>query len=190
VKHPEKVDMVIFRENTEDIYAGIEYAAGTPERRRFSTSSPGIPQGVQEDPLRQREAAAQWQTQLEAIGAPKRETPVQVGVGLKPISYMGTERLVHSAIGYAVKLGLKSVTLVHKGNIMKFTEGRLPRLGLQGGKGLLRRSGDRRRPLVQDSRREAGRRHHHQGRHCRHHLAAGAHASRRIPRHRHPEFER
>src|SRR5206468_12279059 len=64
-----------------------------------------------------------WQKQLEGIGAPKRETPVEVGVGLKPISYLGTERLVHSAISYAVQNNRKSVTLVHKGNIMKFTEG-------------------------------------------------------------------
>jgi isocitrate dehydrogenase len=69
------------------------------------------------------EATRQWQAQLEAIGAPKRDMGVQVGVGVKPISYLGTERLVHSAIGYAVKYSRKSVTLVHKGNIMKFTEG-------------------------------------------------------------------
>ncbi|TMA31352.1 MAG: hypothetical protein E6J88_04130 [Deltaproteobacteria bacterium] len=60
---------------------------------------------------------------MEGIGAPKREVPVQVGVGLKAISYLGTERLVHSAIGYAIQNKAKSVTLVHKGNIMKFTEG-------------------------------------------------------------------
>src|SRR6185312_2071654 len=69
------------------------------------------------------EASREWQTMLESIGAPKREVAAQVGVGLKPISYLGTERLVHSAIGYAVKYKRKSVTLVHKGNIMKFTEG-------------------------------------------------------------------
>ena len=60
---------------------------------------------------------------LESIGAPKREVGLQVGVGLKPISYLGTERLVHTAISYAIKFGRKNVTLVHKGNIMKFTEG-------------------------------------------------------------------
>ena len=66
---------------------------------------------------------AAWCKQLEAIRAPPRDLPVQVGIGFKPISYLGTERLVHSAIGYAVKHNRKSVTLVHKGNIMKFTEG-------------------------------------------------------------------
>ncbi|HTL03649.1 MAG TPA: isocitrate dehydrogenase (NADP(+)) [Vicinamibacterales bacterium] len=124
VKHPEKVDMVIFRENTEDIYAGIEYAAGSPEAQKvLDFFAREFPREFKKIRFGSAEATAQWQAQLEGIGAPKRETPVQVGVGLKPISYMGTERLVHSAIGYAVKLGLKSVTLVHKGNIMKFTEG-------------------------------------------------------------------
>jgi isocitrate dehydrogenase len=70
-----------------------------------------------------QEAGAAWQKQLEGIGAPKRETKVEVGVGIKPISYLGTERLVHSAISYAVANKRKSLTLVHKGNIMKFTEG-------------------------------------------------------------------
>ena len=64
-----------------------------------------------------------WQKQLEAIGAPQRDLPVEVGIGFKPISYLGTERLVHSAIGYAIQNKRKNVTLVHKGNIMKFTEG-------------------------------------------------------------------
>src|SRR6185295_13739346 len=68
-------------------------------------------------------AARTWQAQLEAIGAPSREAGVEVGVGLKPVSYLGTERLVHSAISYAIRARSKSVTLVHKGNIMKFTEG-------------------------------------------------------------------
>ena len=64
-----------------------------------------------------------WQKALEGIGAPPREVGVQVGVGLKPISYLGSERLIHSAISYAIETKRKSVTLVHKGNIMKFTEG-------------------------------------------------------------------
>src|SRR5258706_104319 len=68
-------------------------------------------------------AAREWQAQLEAIGAPHREVGVEVGIGLKPISRLGTERLVYSAIGYAIKFGRKNLTLVHKGNIMKFTEG-------------------------------------------------------------------
>jgi isocitrate dehydrogenase len=124
VKHPEKVDMVIFRENTEDIYAGIEYAAGSPEAQKvLDFFAKEFPKEFKKIRFGSKEASAQWQAQLEAIGAPKREMGVQVGVGLKPISYLGTERLVHSAIGYAVKRGAKSVTLVHKGNIMKFTEG-------------------------------------------------------------------
>jgi len=124
VKHPEKVDMVIFRENTEDIYAGIEYAAGSPEAQKvLDFFAREFPKEFKKVRFGSAAATAQWQAQLEAIGMPSRDLGVQVGVGLKPISYLGTERLVHSAIGYAVKLGRKSVTLVHKGNIMKFTEG-------------------------------------------------------------------
>jgi len=68
---------------------------------------------------------------LEAIGAPHRSLPVQVGVGIKPVSYLGTERLVHSAIGYAIEHKRRSVTLVHKGNIMKYTEGAFRDFGYQ-----------------------------------------------------------
>ena len=68
-------------------------------------------------------ASAEWQAELEKIGAPARPAPVQVGIGLKPVSYLGTERLMHSALSYAVKYQRKSVTIVHKGNIMKFTSG-------------------------------------------------------------------
>ncbi|MBM4112161.1 MAG: isocitrate dehydrogenase (NADP(+)) [Phycisphaerae bacterium] len=127
VKKPEDVDMVIFRENTEDIYAGIEYAAGTADSqkvldflaREFSKEFGKIRFGT-------RERAIEWQKALEGIGAPKRDfsnAPAQVGIGFKPISYLGTERLVHSAIAYALKEKRRSVTFVHKGNIMKFTEG-------------------------------------------------------------------
>jgi isocitrate dehydrogenase len=124
VKHPEKVDAVIFRENTEDIYAGIEFAGGSPEAQKFlEFLAKEFPKEFKKVRFGSIEATKQWQAQLEAIGAPKRDMGVQVGVGVKPISYLGTERLVHSAIGYAVKYGRKSVTLVHKGNIMKFTEG-------------------------------------------------------------------
>ena len=124
VKHPEKVDMVIFRENTEDIYAGIEYAAGTPEAQKIlDFFSREFPKDFKKIRFGSSEAVQTWQSQLEAIGAPKRELGVQVGVGLKAVSYLGTERLVHSAISYAVAHKRKSVTLVHKGNIMKFTEG-------------------------------------------------------------------
>jgi isocitrate dehydrogenase len=124
VKHPEKVDMVIFRENTEDIYAGIEYAAGSPEAQKLlDFFAKEFPKEFKKIRFGSIEAAQAWQAQLEAIGAPKREVGVQVGVGLKPISELGTERLVHSAISYAIINKRKSVTLVHKGNIMKFTEG-------------------------------------------------------------------
>src|SRR5689334_2561726 len=124
VKHPEKVDMVIFRENTEDIYAGIEYAAGTPEAQKvLDFFAKEFPKEFKKIRFGSTDAAAAWQAQLEAIGAPKREVGVRVGVGIKPISELGTERLVHSAISYAIANKRKSVTLVHKGNIMKFTEG-------------------------------------------------------------------
>jgi isocitrate dehydrogenase len=124
VKHPERVDMVIFRENTEDIYAGIEYAPGTPEAQKvLDFLEQNFPKEFKKVRFGSKQAIASWQKQLQAIGAPHRQTPVEVGVGFKPISYLGTERLVHSAIGYAIKHKRKSVTLVHKGNIMKFTEG-------------------------------------------------------------------
>ncbi len=124
VKHPEKIDMVIFRENTEDIYAGIEFAAGTPEGQKvLDFFEKEFPKEFRKIRFGSAAAAERWQAQLESIGAPARGVGVEVGVGLKAVSYLGTERLVHSAIGYAVKYGRKSVTLVHKGNIMKFTEG-------------------------------------------------------------------
>src|SRR6187455_2759124 len=124
VRHPEKVDMVIFRENTEDIYAGIEYAAGTAEAQKvLDFFAKEFPKEFKKIRFGTSEALKQWQAQLEGIGAPARPVNVQVGVGLKPISYLGSERLIHSAISYAVANKRKSVTLVHKGNIMKFTEG-------------------------------------------------------------------
>jgi isocitrate dehydrogenase len=132
VRHPEKVDMVIFRENTEDIYAGIEYAPGSPEAQKvLDFFAKEFPKEFKKIRFGTEAAAKEWQAELEAIGAPKREVSVQVGVGIKPISYLGTERLVHSAIGYAVANKRKSVTLVHKGNIMKFTEGAFRDWGYQ-----------------------------------------------------------
>jgi isocitrate dehydrogenase len=132
VKRPEKVDMVIFRENTEDIYAGIEYAAGSPEAQKvLDFWAREFPKEFKKIRFGTKGAGEGWQKVLEGIGAPKREVPVQVGVGLKPISYLGTERLVHSAIGYAVTAKRRSVTLVHKGNIMKFTEGAFRDWGYQ-----------------------------------------------------------
>lgn len=124
VKNPGAVDMVIFRENTEDIYTGIEYAAGTPEAKKvLDFLEKEFPKEFKKIRFGTAEAGNVWQQQLETIGAPKREVSLQVGVGFKPVSYLGTERLVHSAISYAIKHNKKNVTIVHKGNIMKFTEG-------------------------------------------------------------------
>jgi isocitrate dehydrogenase len=124
VKHPEKVDMVIFRENTEDIYTGIEYAAGTPDAQKvLDFFAKEFPKDFKKIRFGTLAASREWQTALEAIGAPTRDVDVQVGIGIKPVSYLGTERLVHSAIAYAIANKKKSVTIVHKGNIMKFTEG-------------------------------------------------------------------
>ena len=121
VKRPEKVEMIIFRENTEDIYAGIEYAAGTPESNKileflgkeFPKEFDKVRFGTQE------KAKKFW----SAVGAKDFPTEVRVGIGIKPVSYSGSVRLIHSAISYAIRNNRKSVTLVHKGNIMKFTEG-------------------------------------------------------------------
>ena len=132
VKTPEKVDMVIFRENTEDIYAGIEYAAGTPESQKIlDFLAKEFPKEFKKIRFGTKDASQGWQKQLEGIGAPHRDVSTQVGIGFKPVSYLGTERLVHSAIGYAVQHKRKSVTLVHKGNIMKFTEGSFRDWGYQ-----------------------------------------------------------
>ncbi len=121
VKRPEKVDMIIFRENTEDIYAGIEYAAGTPEStkildflaKEFPKDFDKIRFGTQE------KAKKFW----SSVGAKDFPTDIRVGIGIKPVSHSGSVRLIHSAISYAILNNRKSVTLVHKGNIMKFTEG-------------------------------------------------------------------
>lgn len=107
VKQPELTDMVIFRENTEDIYAGVEWAEGTPEVKKVIE-------------FLQRE-----------MGVKKIRFPETSGIGIKPVSKEGTERLVRAAINYALANGRKSVTLVHKGNIMKFTEGAFKNWGYQ-----------------------------------------------------------
>src|SRR5438094_1955834 len=121
VKHPEKVDMTIFRENTEDIYAGIEYAGGTPEAQKIldflQKEFPGAFDKVRFGTKAKAEEF--W----KAVGAKDFPSEVRVGIGIKPVSYSGSVRLIHSAISYAIKNNRKSVTLVHKGNIMKFTEG-------------------------------------------------------------------
>ncbi len=104
VKHPEKIKMVVFRENTEDVYAGIEWAQGTPEAKKI-------------------------------IKFLKDEYNIEVrsdsGIGIKPISITGTKRLVRMAIQYAIERGRKSVTLMHKGNIMKYTEGSFKEWGYE-----------------------------------------------------------
>jgi isocitrate dehydrogenase len=124
VKHPEKVDMVIFRENTEDIYAGIEYAGGSPESQKIlDFLSQNFPKEFKKIRFGSKEAGAEWVKKLQEIGAPARESGVEVGIGIKPISYLGSERLIYTAIDHAIKHKRKSVTFVHKGNIMKFTEG-------------------------------------------------------------------
>ncbi len=132
VKKPEDVDMVIFRENTEDIYAGIEWAAGSAEAAKvLAFLEKEFPAPMKKVRFGTQEKVNAWLKVLESVGGPKRELGVEVGVGLKPISRLGTERLVHSAIGYAIKHQRKNVTLVHKGNIMKFTEGAFRDWGYQ-----------------------------------------------------------
>src|SRR5580692_11112958 len=129
VKHPEKVDMVIFRENTEDIYAGIEYAAGTAESQKaLDFLAREFPKSFAKIRFGTREKAEQF---WAAVGAKDFPCDVRVGVGIKPVSYSGSVRLIHSAISFAVKYKRKSVTLVHKGNIMKFTEGAFRDWGYQ-----------------------------------------------------------
>jgi isocitrate dehydrogenase len=121
VKHPEKVDMVIFRENTEDIYAGIEHPGGTPEAQKIlDFIAKEFPKDFKKIRFGTKPAAEEF---WKAVGAKDFPSDVKVGVGIKPVSYSGSVRLIHSAIGYAIKFKRKSVTLVHKGNIMKYTEG-------------------------------------------------------------------
>jgi isocitrate dehydrogenase len=121
VKRPGDVDMVIFRENTEDIYAGIEWAGGSPEAQKvLDFLAKEFPKEFGKIRFSTKEkSAAFW----KSVGAKDEPIEVNVGVGIKPVSRSGTVRLVHSAISYAIQAKRKSVTLVHKGNIMKFTEG-------------------------------------------------------------------
>lgn len=107
VKRPQDTDMVIFRENTEDIYAGIEYAKGSNEVKKLISF-------LQDE-----------------MGVNKIRFPETSGIGIKPVSEEGTSRLVRAAIEYAIKEGRKSLTLVHKGNIMKFTEGAFKNWGYE-----------------------------------------------------------
>ena len=104
VRHPEQIDVVVFRENTEDIYVGFEFASGTPEAKRL----------------------------IDFVGREfKWKIRPEAGVGLKPISPFGTKRLVRKAIAYAIDHGRRSVTIVHKGNIMKYTEGAFAQWGYE-----------------------------------------------------------
>ena len=107
VKHPERVDMVIFRENTEDIYAGIEWESGSPEVRKF------------------------YNFLHDEMGVSKVRFPETSAFGVKPVSREGSERLIRAACQYAVDHGRPSVTLVHKGNIMKYTEGGFKKWGYE-----------------------------------------------------------
>jgi isocitrate dehydrogenase len=129
VKHPEKVDMVIFRENTEDIYAGIEYAAGTPDAQKFlDFLAKEHPKAFGKIRFGTRAKAEDFWKQAGEAGF---ASDVRVGIGIKPVSYSGSVRLIRSAIAYAIKHQRRSVTLVHKGNIMKFTEGAFRDWGYQ-----------------------------------------------------------
>ena len=107
IKEPQKVNMYIFRENTEDIYAGIEWEQGTPEAEKF------------------------YRFLRDEMGVTKVRFPETSSFGVKPVSKEGTERLVRAAIQYALTNGLPSVTIVHKGNIMKFTEGGFKKWGYE-----------------------------------------------------------
>ena len=107
VKHPERVDMVIFRENTEDIYAGVEWEAGSPEVKK-------VIEFLQKE-----------------MGVKKIRFPESSAIGIKPVSVDGSERLIRRAIQYAIDNNRRSVTLVHKGNIMKFTEGGFKKWGYE-----------------------------------------------------------
>src|SRR5439155_20062423 len=116
-------------EHTEDIYAGIEYAGGTPEAQRvLDFLSKEFPKSFEKVRFGTKQKAEDfWKT----VGAKDVLTDVCVGVGIKPVSYSVSVRLIHSGMAYAIRNRRKSVTLVHKGNIMKFTEGAFRDWGYQ-----------------------------------------------------------
>jgi len=120
VKHPEKTNMVIFRENTEDIYAGIEFAGGSPEAAKMLAF---IEKEFPKDFAKIRFSTDDKHKAYQIAAGENAEGNTLVGIGIKPVSRTGTERLVKSAIEFALKFKRKSLTLVHKGNIMKYTEG-------------------------------------------------------------------
>jgi len=124
VKTPEKVDMVIFRENTEDIYAGIDWQANGELANKFLTwLQENSPKDFEKIRFGTKAKSDAWQQDLASVGVPVRSIDQLVGIGVKAVSYLGTERLVYAAIDYAVQNNRKSVNIVHKGNIMKYTEG-------------------------------------------------------------------
>lgn len=132
VKHPEKVEMVIFRENTEDIYAGIEYKGGSAEAQKvLDFIAAEFPKDFSKIRFGTKPKAEEF---WNRVGAKNFNSEINVGVGIKAVSYSGTVRLVHSAIEYAIRMKRKSVTIVHKGNIMKFTEGGFRDWGYQTAK--------------------------------------------------------
>ncbi len=121
VKHPELVDMVIFRENTEDIYAGIEMPGGSEDAAKvLAFLKKNFPKGFDKIRFGTKEKVKSYN---KAARLKDADSEVVVGIGIKPVSKPGTERLVRSAIEYAILNKRKSLTIVHKGNIMKFTEG-------------------------------------------------------------------
>ena len=123
VKHPEKVNMVIFRENTEDIYAGIEWEGGSPEAQKvLDFIAKEFPKDFKKIRFGTQAAMADYM-KLAAPDHDASHMPIQVGIGIKPVSNVGTVRLIKSAIEYALREKSRSVTIVHKGNIMKYTEG-------------------------------------------------------------------
>ncbi|MBV9997769.1 MAG: NADP-dependent isocitrate dehydrogenase [Verrucomicrobia bacterium] len=128
VRRPEKVNMVIFRENTEDIYAGIEFPAGSPEAERFlKFLQTEFPKEFGKIRFGTEDATKGFLAYESRLGEPK----IEVGIGIKPVSRLGSDRLIAAAIRYAIAQKRKSVTLVHKGNIMKFTEGAFRDWGYQ-----------------------------------------------------------
>lgn len=132
VKRPDKVDMVIFRENTEDIYAGIEFAGGSAEAQKvLDFIQKEFPKSFEKIRFGTKQKAEDF---WKLVGAKDFPSDVNVGVGVKAVSYSGTVRLIHSAISYAIKNNRKSVTIVHKGNIMKYTEGGFREWGYQTAK--------------------------------------------------------
>ncbi len=166
LKDPTKTDMVIFRENTEDIYAGIEWEAESDNAKK-------VIKFLQDE-----------------MGVKKIRFPATSGIGIKPVSREGTERLVRAAIKYAIANDRKSVTIVHKGNIMKFTEGGFRDWALCPGAERIRRATDRRRTVVLVQEPQYGPRDRRQGRHRRRLPAADPAAPGRVRRDRHAQPQR